>query len=291
MHDNKSLYFLHIPKTGGMSISIMIHDQLRGNNIPWYPDQKPILNQSVSDIDFNEFAYIQGHLGTFPIGRVNNLDVACIIRNPVDRIISNFAWLWMTEVISEKEEYKNFNSIEDKLKHYLFEDEFYFPHRNLQARFVCNEPKAYIYKYLFEPESLTDEEKTLVEQEKNILLETNRTRNWYIGNENTSLEFAKSQIDSFQIVGVTDHHNDFSEKIMDWFLENHSIDARGMNYYRQKLEDVKLFESYLEVGDDVLYSADLKSMLSKKEIEDLEVFNDLDMELYRYTKNKLGYND
>jgi hypothetical protein len=289
--DKRTLYFLHIPKTGGMAMSLMMYDQLNANNIPWYPNKRSVLTDSISEIDFNEFVYIQSHLGTFPINRTSNLDVACLVRNPVDRQISNFGWLWMTEVIQEKEEYKDLNSIEAKLKYYLFEDDFYFPHRNLQTRAVCNEPKTYIYKYLFEPESLTDQERVLAEQEKNKLYETNRTRSWYLGNENTSLEFAKSQIDSFKIIGVTDHHNDFSEKIIDWFLENYSTDVRGMNYYRRKDDDVKLFESYLEVEDEVLYCKDLKAMLSEKEIKDIESFNDLDMDLYKYTKNKLGYND
>jgi hypothetical protein len=289
MKNKKSLYLFHIPKCGGMAINLMIYDKLNLNNLEWYPNKRPIINQSVSNIDFDNFIYIQGHLGTFPIGRTNNLDVACILRNPVDRSISNFSWLWMTETIQNKEEYKNLSSIETKLKYYLFEDEFYFSHRNIQTRFVCNEPDEIIYKYKLNPELLTPEEKQIAEKEKNELMKKNRSQNWYIKNEKTSLEFAKSQIDSFKILGITEKHNDFSEKIINWFEENHYIDVRGQNYYRQRQENVKLFQSYLEVEDKVFYSQDLKLMLSKKEIEKVESLNSLDMELHEYTRNKLGY--
>ena len=271
-----------------MAVNYTIYKTLNQNNIPWYPSTRNIKDQSPHLNTFNDYAYIQGHLGTYPIGLVDNLDVAYICRNPVERSISNFAWLWMTNVIQNKEEYLDIKDISKKLKYYLFNDEFYFPHRNIQSRFICNKPSENIFKYMFDRESLTKRELEICELEK--IGHINQTQNWYIGDENTSIEYAKSQIDSFKIIGTTENHDQFVEKIIDWFQENYQVDSRAEDYQHRVETGNKINESKLNINDsETINTEDLKSMLSIEEIEKIEENNNLDMEIYLYVKNKLGY--
>ena len=288
MINGRTLYLLHVPKCGGIAVNYTIYKTLNENGIPWYPATRSLEGQLLHRNNFNDYAYIQGHLGTYPIGLVDNLDVAYICRNPVDRSISNFAWLWMTNVIQSKEDYLDIEDISEKLKHYLFNDEFYFPHRNIQSRFICNKPSDNTFKYMFDREFLTQEELAACELEKNS--HVNKTQNWYIPDTNTSIEYAKSQIDSFNILGTTDNHDQFVEKVVDWFQENYQIDSRAEDYEYRIKTGIKINESKLNINDsETINTEDLKSMLSAKEIKKIETNNNLDMEIYLYVKSKLGY--
>jgi hypothetical protein len=75
----KQLYFLHIPKTAGRFVKENIASELSKNNINSYTN-----THFPHDVDLTRQVYIAGHFGTYPIETIDNIDVACIVRNPID---------------------------------------------------------------------------------------------------------------------------------------------------------------------------------------------------------------
>lgn len=205
--------------------------------------------------DLSEYNYIQAHIGTYPINKINNLSVACMLRDPVDRSISNFLWIY-ERLLKNDKKYLKHSKIINKLKYYLFEDDFYFEHNNIQTRFICNESKNIVF-------------------EKNIDYR-DWSKSWCLKNTDISFEFAKNQIDSFDIVGTLDNFNYFNDQIEKWFLNNYNI-----NFVKKS--NIKILESNL---DNMYTTKYLKSLLTKKNIYDIINNNALDFKIYNYVKEK-----
>jgi len=202
--------------------------------------------------NLSEYDYIQAHLGTYPINSLNNLTVGCMLRDPVDRSISNFLWIY-EKLLKNNKKYSKYKDIKDKLRYYLFDDKFYFDHRNIQARFICNEP--------------TDK----------VFYKTNYkewSKNWYLKNDKTSFEFAKKQLDSFNFTGTTDNFLFFLKNIEDWFFEKHDI------VFKNKIE-LKFLESNLYEKHT---TKSLKETLYKYETDAIINNNIIDFNLYNYVK-------
>jgi hypothetical protein len=271
---NKRLYFLHIPRVGGMDICHMVNSNLDKQNIPRYPS--PSVDSSLEKpINFNQYLFIQRHLGTYPIDKTDNLDVACLFRNPVDRMISNFNLAWNKFIVGNSE-YERFKEIKDKLRYYLIKDNEHISQNNLQTRYVCNTiPKA-VAETRFNQTPMINKYK---EQLINI---DQSTHSWHILNEKTSVEFAKKQIDSFSIIGISEKHNDFKFKIKQWFLNNYNLTLN-----ENKIEN-KVNETSINYNNKNYSSKDLFNMLTNDEINIVTNNNQMDFEVYNYVKEKLN---
>jgi len=235
---NKQFYLLHIPKTGGTSVSLSLYNSLHQNGLKSYPNKRPPHEKNLS-----EYVYIGAHLGRNPINSIDNLSVGCILRNPISRSISNF--LWIKDSILENK-YKN---VKDKLRHYLFEDPDYFDHYNIQTRFICNNQK---------PIDMIDYQIW--------------SRNWYLNNK-LDVNFAKSELDCFEIVGTQDKHRDFTVKVHDWFDKNYNIKIE----YNIERHDLKS-----ETSEYLL------NTLTKSEKEKILNNNYKDYELYAHAKERVS---
>ena len=207
------------------------------------------------DKNLSKYNYIQAHIGTYPIDKINNLSIACMVRNPIDRSISNFLWIY-EKLLKYNKKYLNYSEMVDKLKYYLFEDDFYFEHNNIQTRFICNQSNNIVF-------------------EKNINYEE-WSKNWCLQNTNTSFEFAKKQINSFDIVGTLDNFNYFNNQIEQWFINNYNI-----NFVKKT--NAKILESNL---NNIYTTKYLKSLLTKKDMNAIINNNDLDFKIYNYVKEK-----
>ena len=93
----------------------------------------------------------------------------------------------------------------------------------------------------------------------------------------TSLEFAKKQIYSFDIVGTVDNIDLFMSKKNQWFKDNYSVDLKW-----DKADKVNSsIVNYEEVG----YTTDmLKGMLTEEEKQLILKNNDIDYAIYEYVR-------
>jgi len=284
----KGLYMWHTPKTGGLAISV-IGIVLRARQThSVFPNYNPELK---FDPTF-DYQYIQGHFGSLPVDNNPNLNTAIMVRDPFDRSVSNFIWLLMEDVLTQMQPYASMESMAEKLKYYLFEDQTFLLHKNMQTRFLCNGISENTIRKVYTPE--TDVSSEYDTTHPNIYI------NWFIPDTNTSIDLAKSRIDNATILGVTDDHEPFTLKVLDWFKTNYNLELSD-EYYEQ-LERLKRIKS-LNIGRDLdpylnysfytdsdgtnYTTQSLKELLTQDEIDQIYANNSLDLELYNYAKAKL----
>lgn len=261
MNTNRSLYFLHIPKTGGMTVGVAIAKFLNRNQIAKYPPTPP----PHPDVD-GGYAFIQGHLGRYPISRIPNLTVATLVRDPLDRAISNFLYIY-DRVLVNKPEYVAIEKMEDKLRYYLFEDPIYISHRNIQSKFICFEPEINNFKDI--PDDIESDYQ-------------NRSKQWYLLDSELTFELAKKYIDSFEIVNTTNNVVLFTDRVVSWFNSNYP----NMEF---KTLDSGLFHinpSLVKTETDTYTTKSLKEVLTDEDIVKFLDLNDIDFELYSYVYEK-----
>jgi hypothetical protein len=260
---NKTLYFLHIPKTAGMTSGVALSQFLIANNLPKYPPSAP----PHGDVS-SEYAFIQGHLGRYPISKIENLSVATIVRDPIDRAISNFLYIY-NRVLSGKEKYLNLKTLEEKLKYYLFTDPDYISHRNIQSKFICSEPEVNMFKDI--PS----------DQESDYLT---RSKQWYLKDIDISFELVKENINNFEIVNTTNKVDTFVQRLVDWFNVNYeNLEFKTLN---NKIFNIN--DSSVKFGKQEYTTPSLKSSLSDQDIANFLDLNSIDFELYEYIYNLEG---
>lgn len=266
METNKTLYFLHIPKTGGMYVGSSIFRFLNRNGLPKYPPTPP----PHADVDEN-YAFIQGHLGRYPISRVPNLTVATLVRDPLDRAISNFLYIY-NRVLINRPEYVAIEKMEDKLRFYLFDDPYYTAHRNIQSKFICSEPETNNFRNI--PTEIELDYRT-------------RSKQWYLVDVDLSFDLVKSCIDSFEIVNTSNKVPVFLNRIIAWFNKNYP------NLEVKELESGLTFTnaSSVEESNQLYTTEDLKAKLTDEDIAKFLELNNIDFELYEYVYNREVHNN
>jgi hypothetical protein len=262
MEIHSRLYLLHINKTGGTSVLHSIKDVIEEAGLPWFP--KPEKPQQMIK-DFNGFVYIQRHLGLFPVGRADNLSIACIFRNPVERIVSNFTWSF-NGFVKDNPKYANLRTIDEKLRFYLFHDYDHKPQNNMQTRFVCNSISDELFFDLFNCGP-------------GLYHKIKKTNSGFIPDDYTSFELAKQNIRNFEIVGTTEEHEMFLLKVRNWFVFNYNLDFTDSPIVKSNI-------SKFEFNGHSFSSSELLSMLTPKEIERVIDNNKLDMEIYEFAKQE-----
>lgn len=261
----KQLYFLHIPKTCGKYVSHNIKKSLDDVSVPYY-----ISTHFPNNHNFKNKIYTSIHAGTYPCEVVNGLDVATIVRHPVSARLSYFNFIY-NRYLFHREEYASLTSVKDKLRYYLFEDQNFELHNNYQSRFICNsaDPRSFDEKGYYEVYGAE-----IMSQFRN----EGKAFTWFVGNEKTSLEFAKSQIDSFTIKNTVEGIDLFKSNIADWFMTNHSIEI--------KFTEEPVNKSFTDYGDgNMISSHDLIKFLTKDDIAQLLKNNYIDLEIYNYVRS------
>jgi hypothetical protein len=276
----KSLYMLHIPKCGGLSISLIKKVLPREINV--YP------NDRFDDFtDFENYDYVHWHFGSTPVDNPD-YDTVCIVRDPVDRAISNFLWLKQQNALIESSQYLDDVDFLNQLKYYLFEDENYFSHRNLQARFLSNEVSNDILEAVYKK---IPNEKYSIDDVVPLLSKPIRMRDWYIEDNNTSFENAVATLDKCISYQTLENHSVLLERIFTWFKENRDIDVKNSyeEMYSNLLEVREIpyynYSSYTDSSNATYTTTQVRQLLSAEEINEIYNLNSIDKQIYDYVKD------
>jgi hypothetical protein len=256
----KQLYFLHIPKTAGRTIALNVLEQTKNLDVPIY-----INNIPPHDVNFSNKVFISAHFGTYPIIQNPDIDVATVLRDPLDRCLSNFNYLY--KLLLKRPEYQQLNGIKERMLFYLLEDPNFILHQNLQTRFLCNPCDESIFNL---SDYLAIENRDKVGQYLHM-------RDWFVPDDMSSAEYAKSQIDSFKIVGTIEKFNDFAINLYQWFNDNYGIKIIHN-------ENIKKNVTFNSQNGKMITTKTLKDMLTSKEYDKILEANSMDMEVYEYVK-------
>lgn len=265
--DSKRLYFLHIPKTAGRSLSSELKSELDKNNISsyistQYPNNYPISNE----------VYISGHFGTYPIEKFTGISVSCLLRNPIEARVSYFNFIHGRNDLDTLK-YRSIDSYLDKLKYYLFEDEGFLDHNNYQSRHICNPTDEVVFN------DADTFEMNIQDIYSSYNVELGSAFNWFIKNDKTSFDNAKQMVDSFDIVNTVDSIDMHFKSISKWFKDNHGIEI--------ELNSKKLVNSSNTLYKGRIYTTkDLVEMLTDKEKERILENNSIDYKVYSMIKER-----
>jgi hypothetical protein len=261
----KQLYFLHIPKTAGQYVSQNVKKSLDKNNISYY-----ISTHYPNNNNFVKKVYTSMHAGRYPIDVLSDIDVATIIRNPVEARVSYFNFIY-TRALSMRKEYADIDSPLEKLRYYLFEDPNFKMHNNYQSRFICNSADSRAFNPL-------NFYKNHYENMMTPFLKNGEAFDWFIRNENTSKENVLEAVKNFKIVNSLDRVDLFENNINDWFKNNYgfNIEFDKSNFINTGVFD---YENQKAVTTEYLIS-----LLSESDVHMILKNNEIDYFIYNYVK-------
>lgn len=95
---NKSIYFMHIPKSGGTTIDhifIKLFSILKNYHFKRFKYDKELKKNRLlkSEIDLSKNYFISGHLDYNFCNNLNNVYKCSIVRDPIDRVISHYKFM------------------------------------------------------------------------------------------------------------------------------------------------------------------------------------------------------
>jgi hypothetical protein len=275
----KTLYNLHIPKCGGKGFQNLI-PILEKNNLPVFT------RESKNFINYSDYVYVNVHYGSDPMDKNPSGDTSCLFRDPLDRLVSQFAWAKMTgEYFKAFPKYEN-GTTEELLKHFLFDDVQLSANNNLQTKFVCNPISSAIFKILNSHPSFSEEES---EQLQFFANQGNIESSWYIFDDRTSLDYAKQQIDKMTIIDTIENYDRYVSNVCNWFKENYGLDIE--QEFRDSLvtENPTFNYSIFTDSEGIEWTTSkLKALLTADEIAKVYENNALDLEVYNYVKSKIA---
>ena len=84
-----SINHIHIPRCSGIYIKTHIVNDLKVKGIPYFASN----HNEISANKFKDKRFISGHFGMTPLKYRDDLINICLVRDPVDRFISNFIYM------------------------------------------------------------------------------------------------------------------------------------------------------------------------------------------------------
>ena len=177
-----SIYHLHIPRTSGIYVKNNIIPHLITNNIKHFVSNRTIIDKN----KISESYFVGGHFGLMPLNYMDNPEVFCIIRNPIDRFISYFNYTTAGQVRSN-------NDYIDKLEEWLYGEQADIQ-SNSQSKFLTG--SLNIDKF-----------------NKNIRVFQEAVKhNWFIEDYSLNLDKILENVDRFFCYSM-DRSNEFTEDL------------------------------------------------------------------------------
>jgi hypothetical protein len=131
---SKKLYFLHIPKTSGTSVSNVLSQVATEKNLKMVG---PILLDHVPERpDWEKSDLLVGHLGLLPLDY--GYKYFTILRDPIERLYSYYSHVYRDPIHYH---HKIVAGEELNFEEYLLDQRFYNLNYNMQARYLSVKPK------------------------------------------------------------------------------------------------------------------------------------------------------
>jgi hypothetical protein len=130
----KKLYFLHIPKTAGTSVSNILSQIAEGKDLKFV---RPVLIDHLIDTpNWEKFDLLAGHLGLLPLEY--KFDYFTVLRDPLERLHSHYS-----HVTRDSNHYLYKVVVEEELDFldYLLDERFFNLNYNLQTRYLSTKPR------------------------------------------------------------------------------------------------------------------------------------------------------
>ncbi len=117
---DKSIYFMHIPKSGGTTIDhifLKLFSILKNYHFKRYKHSEDIKKNklAINEIDISKNYFISGHLNYDFCNNLNNIYKCSIVRDPISRVISHYKFM-VFKLSSTPEKYSFNMFISDEVK-------------------------------------------------------------------------------------------------------------------------------------------------------------------------------
>ena len=256
----KSIYFNHIPRTGGTAVSIMLYS----SGIGLYGLK--VFTQEIASYQKKEFNHtnlsksdlIMGHYGIAPSIMNPDLDTITFLRNPVEQVVSMFSKLYK-ESQSQEINSIDFNLIRlskfkddpiNLFREWLYDEKSKAYTNNGQISNLINTRYPYLYDI--------DTKEVVAKQTDITVTESN----------------AKEKMESLLFVGVTENLHEGYIKIVDIINDRFNINLLKSNKIGR--------DNSISTTDDIL------GTLNKEEIDYILAKNSIDNYYWGLAKQDLG---
>ena len=196
MKRRKKLYFLHIPKTSGVSIFSALSDIAIAKKIKMVGHV--LLDHLVEHPKWTKSKILVGHLGLLPLEY--NFEYFTVLRDPLERLFSHYSHIYRSpghylhNVVAGEE--LDFES-------YLLDDRFLGLNYNMQTRYLSYYPKIESSRVRISPQELTANFETSRETNVNLDLAINTLNNAsWVGTPNTLNELESFLQTKFHLTDV-----------------------------------------------------------------------------------------
>ena len=258
--NKESFYFLHIAKTSGISLQSELKKAFVG--------EQNFINSllHINEDDMLNSKLISGHFAMYPFLLYKNsnkkINGLTIIRNPIDRAISYFAFRYkLTHSVfglqTKNLTSKNFDSFLNEEKNLTFISNYQT--KTITSDLNTDDCSVWVNKYI---------NGEIARLELSAAIAFN---NGFMNLKNNESSWRKS-LDNFNIVGTVDKRELFLEKTSDLLKKNN---------YNAKLRNV------VKNASDFT-NEEIKKILTKDQIDRIIELNQYDFEFYDFVMSKGG---
>jgi len=185
----QSINHIHIPRCSGIYIRDHIIPGLKSRDIPYFA----LNHTKISPQSFENKAFISGHFGLTPLKYRKDLINVCLVRDPVDRFVSNFIYL--------NRSYKGVH-LDSRLEEWMQDKK----QHNLQAKSLSKNINEQVYNSLNH--------------------ETERAlQGWCLETGEINIADVKTFIDSIELIETLENHKVFLSKMNDLIYNSYGFNT------------------------------------------------------------------